>query len=63
MKVLELSKSVLGEEHPSTLTITVNLGSAIEDQVRLVGAREIFLNVLESLRRVLGDQTSLYIDS
>jgi hypothetical protein len=55
-RALEMMKRVLGEEHPNTLTSTVNLGlillEAGENKIALGLLRKIFARQ----RKVIGDQ-------
>ncbi|MGP8338076.1 MAG: tetratricopeptide repeat protein, partial [Methanosarcinaceae archaeon] len=53
-QVLEITRRVLGAEHPSTLTSMNNLAVTLRAQGDIEGARKIQEQVLEIRRRVLG---------
>ena len=55
-KVLEISRRILGEEHPDTLTSMNNLADTLRVQGDLNGARELHEKVLEIRRRILGEE-------
>ena len=50
---METGKRVLGEEHPSTLTSMANLASTYWNQGRWKEAEELFVQVMETRKRVL----------
>jgi hypothetical protein len=54
--VLEMSKRVLGDEHPDTITRKANLASTYSDQGRWDEAEMLKLEVLETSKHVLGDE-------
>ena len=54
MEVVETSKKVLGEKHPSTLTSMANLASTYQSQGRWKEAEEMNWRVLEGYEKVLG---------
>jgi hypothetical protein len=54
--VLEMSKRVLGDEHPDTITHKANLASTYWNQGRWSEAETLGLEVLETSKRVLGDE-------
>ena len=56
VQVIEISKRVLGEEHPHTLTIMANLASTYWDQGRWKEAEELEVRVMEIRKRVLGEE-------
>jgi hypothetical protein len=53
---METRKRVLGEEHPSTLTVMANLASTFRHQGRWKEAEELFVQVMETSLRVLGKE-------
>ena len=53
--VLEITRRVLGDEHPDTLGSMNNLAETLRAQGDLDGARRIQEQVLETRRRILGD--------
>jgi hypothetical protein len=53
---METSKRVLGEEHPDTLRIMINLAFILNKQERTVEAILILENFLEVGKRVFGSQ-------
>jgi tetratricopeptide (TPR) repeat protein len=55
-KVLEISRRVLGEEHPDTLRSMNNLAESLSAQGDLNRARELQEKVLEIRRRILGEK-------
>jgi tetratricopeptide (TPR) repeat protein len=55
-RVLEVSRRVLGEEHPDTLTSMNNLSHTLWFQGDLAGARQIQEQVLDVRRRVQGEE-------
>lgn len=55
-KVVGTSKRVLGEEHPSTLSIMGNLASTYWKQGRWTEAEELDKQVMETSKRVLGEE-------
>ncbi|KAJ7292146.1 hypothetical protein C8J57DRAFT_1458652 [Mycena rebaudengoi] len=52
--VMEVSKRVLGEEHPDTLTSMANLASTYQNQGRWKDAEALNMIVMEMKKRVLG---------
>ena len=56
MKVIEMRKRVLGQEHPDTLTIIDDLASTYRDQGRWKEAEELEVKVMETSLRVLGQE-------
>jgi hypothetical protein len=52
----EITRRILGDEHPNTLTSMNNLAVTLSDQGDLTGAREKQEEVLEITRRILGDE-------
>ncbi|KAJ7825723.1 hypothetical protein B0H14DRAFT_3145159 [Mycena olivaceomarginata] len=54
--VMEMSKRVLGEEHPSTLTSMANLASTYWNQGRWKDAEALEVVVMEMSKRVLGEE-------
>jgi tetratricopeptide repeat protein len=55
-QVLDLSRRVLGAEHPDTLTSMNNLASTLQAQGDLAGARGLHEQALDIRRRVLGGE-------
>src|SRR5947207_2133651 len=55
-KVLEASKTVLGERHPDTLTAMANLASTYRNQGRWEEAVTLEEKVLEASKTVLGER-------
>ena len=53
---LEVSRRVLGGEHPSTLISIGNLGGLLRNQGKLTEAEPYLRETLEKSRRVLGDE-------
>ena len=47
---------MLGDEHPSTLTSMANLASTYRNQGRWTEAEKINVQVVETRRKVLGDE-------
>jgi ankyrin repeat protein len=56
LKVIEASKTMLGQEHPHTLTSMASLASRYIDRRRWKEAEELLLHVMEIRKRVLGDE-------
>ena len=56
LKVLDLSKKVLGPEHPATLTSLTNLARTFSDQGKYEQADELGVKVLDPHIRVLGPE-------
>jgi tetratricopeptide (TPR) repeat protein len=54
--VLRVTSTVLGDEHPATLTAMNNLAGTLRAQGDLAGARELYEKVLDIRRRVLGEE-------
>jgi tetratricopeptide (TPR) repeat protein len=54
VKVVEITLTVLGKEHPDTLSAMVNLAATYRSQGRPVEAGAVFVKVVEARRRVLG---------
>ena len=52
--MLDLSRRVLGPEHPDTLVSMNNLAATLQAQGDLAGARGLQEQVLDLSRRVLG---------
>lgn len=55
-RALEIEKSLLGEEHPNTLTSMSNLAITLLTAGDLAGARELQESELEIAKRVLGSE-------
>ena len=55
LRVMEVMRRVLGEEHPDTLTSMSNLATTYHEQGRWKEAQELALQVLEKRNKVLGD--------
>jgi hypothetical protein len=55
MQVIEISKTKLGEDHPSTLTSMANLASTYRNQGRWEEAEQLFVQVIETSKTKLGD--------
>ena len=53
---MEVRRTVLGEEHPDTLTSMANLATAYLNQERWKEAEELELPVMEVRQRVLGEE-------
>jgi hypothetical protein len=53
---MEMSKRVLGDEHPDTLTSMGNLALTYSNQGRWKEAEELEVQVIETRKRVLGDE-------
>jgi hypothetical protein len=56
VQMMETSRKVLGEEHPSTLTSMANLASTYRNQGRWTEAEQIEVQVMETSRKVLGEE-------
>ena len=56
VQVLELYKTVLGEEHPDTITAMKNLASTWRAQGRYDKAEPLQVQVLELWKTVLGEE-------
>jgi hypothetical protein len=56
VQVMQTRKTVLGEEHPSTLISMANLASTYRNQGRWKEAKELELHVLQTRKKVLGDE-------
>ncbi|KAL5392945.1 hypothetical protein DPSP01_000636 [Paraphaeosphaeria sporulosa] len=56
VQVMEMSKRVLGEEHPDTLLSMGNLASTYRNQGRWKEAEELSVQVMETRKRVLGEE-------
>jgi hypothetical protein len=56
VEVMETHKSVLGAEHPDTLTSMANLASTYVNQGRWKEAEELGVQVLETRKRVIGQE-------
>ncbi|KAK7177352.1 Kinesin light chain 5 [Paraphaeosphaeria sporulosa] len=56
VQVIETRKTVLGEEHPDTLTSMANLASTYRIQGRWKEAEELEVQVMETFKRVLGEE-------
>ncbi|KAF1818224.1 uncharacterized protein K489DRAFT_292282, partial [Dissoconium aciculare CBS 342.82] len=54
VRVMETSKTVLGAEHPYTLTSMANLAGTYTDQKRWTEAEELLLPAVDAYQRVLG---------
>ena len=54
MQVIETSQSVLGEEHPDTLTSMNNLTITIKEQGRKEDAIKVITECVELRERILG---------
>jgi tetratricopeptide (TPR) repeat protein len=55
-RTVEISRRVLGSEHPSTLLFTLNLAEAYDAQGKKTQAEALYRQVLEIRRRVLGPE-------
>ncbi|SPO02478.1 uncharacterized protein DNG_05151 [Cephalotrichum gorgonifer] len=55
VQVMEMSKTKLGEDHPSTLTSMANLASTYRNQGRWEDAEELFVQVMETRKTKLGE--------
>jgi Tetratricopeptide repeat len=53
---MEASKSILGPEHPNTLTSMANLASTYGNQGRLAEAEKLEVQVLETRKSALGPE-------
>jgi hypothetical protein len=53
---MEMTKRVLGDEHPNTLSSIANLAATYRNQGRLKDAEELQVQVMEMTKRVLGDE-------
>ncbi|KAH7010347.1 hypothetical protein EDB80DRAFT_420649 [Ilyonectria destructans] len=56
VKVLELQREVLGEEHPDTISCMGNLGTTYHSQGRYNEAEEITVKALKLQQEVLGEE-------
>ena len=56
VQMMQTSKRVLGDEHPSTLSSTANLASTYWNQGHWAKAEELFVQVMQTRKRVLGDE-------
>ena len=56
VKVLEVSRRVLGEEHPDTVGSMYNLACLYKDQGRYEQAEPLYVELLDIRRRVLGEE-------
>jgi hypothetical protein len=56
VKVIEISRTVLRAQHPSTLTSMANLATTYLNQGRWKEAEELFVKVIEISRTVLGPE-------
>jgi tetratricopeptide (TPR) repeat protein len=56
VQVMQITKRVLGDEHPSTLTSMGNLALTYESQGRWKDAEELQVQVMQTRKRVLGDE-------
>jgi hypothetical protein len=56
VQVMQMTKRVLGDEHPHTLTSMGNLASTYSDQGRWKEAEELQVQVMQITKRVLGDE-------
>src|SRR5204862_129233 len=54
LEVMRRNRTVLGEEHPDTLTSMANLASTYRNQGRWTEAEELEVQVIERSKRVLG---------
>ena len=54
--VLEVSRRILGEEHPDTLTAKGNLAHTLSQLGNYVAAKKLQEEVLEASRRTLGEE-------
>lgn len=54
IQAIEISKRVLGAEHPSTLDSIGNLASIYRNQGRWKEAKDLLVQVMETRKRVLG---------
>jgi Tetratricopeptide repeat len=55
-RMLEISRRVLGAEHPITLRAMNNVGRTSNAQGDLAGKRQLYEQVLEDRRRVVGKE-------
>ncbi|KAM4066732.1 tetratricopeptide repeat domain-containing protein [Hirsutella rhossiliensis] len=56
VQVMEMSKRVLGEEHPDTLSSMANLAATYRDQGRWKEAEPLEVQVMEMSKRLLGEE-------
>src|SRR5436190_1782362 len=56
VQVIEMSKRVLGEEHPTTLASMANIAETYRDQEQWMKAEELHVQVMEMRKRVLGEE-------
>ncbi|EEA27372.1 kinesin light chain, putative [Talaromyces marneffei ATCC 18224] len=56
VQVMEIRKTVLGDEHPDTLTSILNLASTYWNQGQWNEAEKLFMQVMEIRKTVLGDE-------
>jgi len=56
VRVIEITKRVLGEEHPHTLSSIADLASTYRSQGRWKEAKELQVGVIEITKRVLGEE-------
>jgi tetratricopeptide (TPR) repeat protein len=56
VELVEISKRVLGAEHPSTLTSTANLASTCRNQGKLKEAEELEVQVVKMRKQLLGTE-------
>ncbi|KAJ5449478.1 uncharacterized protein N7458_005927 [Penicillium daleae] len=62
LQAMEISKTKLGEDHPSTLTSMANLASTYWKQGRLKQAEKVFVQVMEICKTKLGEDTPQHAD-
>jgi hypothetical protein len=55
---MKTRKRILSAEHPSTLTSMANLASTYSDQGQWKEAEELFMQVMETRKRVRGAEIS-----
>jgi hypothetical protein len=56
MQILNISKKVLGEEHPSILRIMHNLASIYQTQSQWIKAEELQAKVLNTSKKMLDEK-------
>lgn len=53
-QAVNISKKVQGDEHPSSITNTMNLANHLRDQGNLKEAEDLEIDILEKSKMVLG---------
>jgi hypothetical protein len=56
VQLMQMTKRVLSDEHPDTLTGIGNLASTYSDQGRWKEAEELQVQLMQTMKRVLGDE-------